>query len=118
MTLASPVRNMPFDQEFTGVNGPVAIDRRSKPTGLTELSAGFVTFTESGATDPWTLPYEEAFYVIEGELTLHLGDARIVGRAGDVLTLEKGVTVVYEGTAGTRAFFSLVPADWLEKSQA
>lgn len=118
MSTASPVRNMPFDQEFTGVNGPVAIDRRSKPTRLTELSAGFITFTESGTTEPWTLPYEEVFYVIEGELTLHLGEERIVGRPGDVLTLEEGVTVTYEGTAATRAFFSLVPADWLEKSQA
>ena len=114
----APVRNMPFDEEFTGVNGPVAIDRRSKPTNLTELSAGFITFTETGATDPWTLPYEEAFYVIEGELTLHLGDERIVATAGEVLTLEKGVTVVYEGTEGTRAFFSLVPADWMERMES
>lgn len=111
-----PVRNMPFNEEYTGSNGPVAIDRRSKPTNLSELSAGFVTFTETGATEPWTLPYEEAFYVIEGELTLVLDGERITGRAGDVLTLEEGVTVVYEGTAGTRAFFSLVPADWMERT--
>ncbi|RNL62497.1 hypothetical protein EFK50_12055 [Nocardioides marmoriginsengisoli] len=114
----APVRNMPFNEEYTGVNGPVAIDRRSKPTNLTELSAGFVTFTEDGATDPWTLPYEEAFYVIEGALTLVVGEERITGVAGEVLTLEKGVTAIYEGTAGTRAFFSLVPADWMERSES
>lgn len=110
-----PVRNMPFDPEHTGVNGPVAIDRRSKPSRLSELSAGFVTFTEAGATEPWTLPYEEAFYVVEGELTLVLDGERITAVAGEVLTLEKGVTVVYEGTEGTRAFFSLVPADWMDR---
>jgi ethanolamine utilization protein EutQ len=113
-TSSNVVRVMPFDAEFTAENGPVKVDRRTKPSGLTELSAGFVTFPEGGATDPWTLPYEEVFYVIEGELTLHLEGRPIVAGAGEVVTLEKGVTVVYEGTPGTRAFFSLVPANWLE----
>ena len=113
-TSSHPVRVMPFDAEFTAENGPVKVDRRTKPSGLTELSAGFVTFPEGGATDPWTLPYEEVFYVIEGELTLHLDGRPTVAAAGEVVTLEKGATVVYEGAPGTRAFFSLVPANWLE----
>lgn len=111
----APVSNRPFDEEFTATNGPVHVDRRSRPTNLTQLSAGFVDFPEAGTTDPWTLPYEEAFYVISGELTLHHDGEAIVGRAGDVLVLEEGVTVTYEGTAGTRAFFSLVPADWMDR---
>lgn len=112
-----PVRTLPFDADYTATNGPVTIDRRSEPSGLTELSAGFVTFTETGATDPWTLPYEESFYVIEGEMTVILDGERITARAGEVLTLERGVSVVYEGTEGTRAFFSLVPADWRKQQE-
>jgi ethanolamine utilization protein EutQ len=111
---SNPVRMMPFDEAFTAENGPVKVDRRSKPSELVELSAGFVTFPAGGATDPWTLPYEEVFYVVEGELTIHLDGTPIIAAAGDVVTLEKGVTVVYEGAPGTRAFFSLVPANWLE----
>lgn len=114
-TTSSAVRVMPFDAEYTAKNGPVKVDRRTRPSGLTELSAGFVTFPDGGATDPWTLPYEEVFYVIEGELALHLDGRPIMAAAGEVVALEKGVTVVYEGSPGTRAFFSLVPADWLEK---
>jgi len=110
----SPVRNMPFDAEFTATNGPLAVDRRSKASGLTELSTGFVEFTESGATDPWTLPYEETLYVIEGRLTLACDGDEVVGSPGDLITLERGTTVVYSGTAGTRLVFSLVPANWLE----
>lgn len=113
-TSNEPVRVMPFDAEFTAENGPVKVDRRSKPSALTQLSAGFVDFPEAGRTDTWTLPYEEVFYVIEGELTLHVGDHAIVAAADEVVTIEKGATVVYEGSAGTRAFFSLVPANWLE----
>ncbi|MFT4008607.1 MAG: cupin domain-containing protein [Nocardioidaceae bacterium] len=114
MSSTSPVRNLPFDDTYTAADGPAGIDRRTKPSGLVELSAGFVTFETAGSTDPWTLPYEEVFYVIDGELTIHCDGAAVVGRPGDVLTLEKGITVVYEGAAGTRVFFSLVPANWLE----
>ncbi|MBO9523120.1 MAG: DUF861 domain-containing protein [Nocardioidaceae bacterium] len=111
------VRNLPFDAEFTARNGPAAIDRRSKPSGLTELSAGFLEFTETGATEPWTLPYEEVLYVIEGELTLTHEGTDIVAKTGDLVTLEKGATVVYAGTQGTRLLFSLVPANWLESQE-
>lgn len=115
MTISNdPVRVMPFNADFTAENGPVKVDRRSKPSELTELSAGFVDFPDGGKTDPWTLPYEEVFYVIEGELILHLDGRTVSAASGDVVTIEKGATVEYEGTPGTRAFFSLVPANWLE----
>ena len=113
----SPVRNMPFDAGFTAANGPMTIDRRSKPSSLTELSTGFVEFAETGAAEPWTLPYEETLYVIQGELTLTCDGEKIVGNPGDLITLERGSTVVYAGTAGTRLVFSLVPANWLEAQE-
>ena len=116
-TSRTSVANLPYDAESSGSLGPVQIDRRTPPFGLAELAAGFVHFPDGGCTDPWTLPYEEAFYVIEGELTLHVetaGEERrtVVGKAGDVLALHRGATVRYEGTPGTRGFYSLVPANW------
>lgn len=118
MTISNePVRLMPFNAEFTAENGPIKVDRRSKPSALTELSAGFVTFPDGGRSEPWTLPYEEVLYVIEGTLTLHVGDEAVVAETDELVTLENGATVVYEGTPGTRVLFSLVPADWLEKME-
>jgi len=114
---ARPVCNLPFDDGNTATNGPLAIDRRSAASALTELSAGFVEFSETGATDPWTLPYEEALYVIEGRMTLTYDDEQVVCEPGDLITLERGTTVVYSGTVGTRVLFSLVPANWRESGQ-
>lgn len=113
-----PVKLAPFNQEFTAQNGPIDVERRSLPNGLSELSAGIVRFPSGGSSDPWTLPYEEAFYVIEGQLSLHVGGETVVVPAGEVVTLEKGCTVVYEGEPGTSAFFSLVPANWLETAES
>jgi len=115
MSHPSAVQNVLFDAANSATNGPASVDRRTKSSGLIDLSAGIITFTESGATDPWTLPYEEVIYVIEGHVTVHHDGRTIEGHVGDVLTLEKGITVVYEGTSGTRAFFALVPANWLEQ---
>lgn len=109
-----PVKLAPFNAEFTAQNGPIDIERRSTPNGLSDLSAGIVTFPAGGRSEPWTLPYEEAFYVIGGQLSLHVGDETVVVPAGEVVTLEKGCTVEYEGEPGTTAFFCLVPANWLE----
>jgi ethanolamine utilization protein EutQ len=33
-----------------------------------------------------------------------------------VVTIPKGVEVVYEGEAGTSAFFAITPSDWAEES--
>ncbi|GAA2082310.1 cupin domain-containing protein [Aeromicrobium tamlense] len=116
--MSHPVRLAPFNADFTAQNGPIDIERRSMPNGLSELSAGIVRFPDGGRSEPWTLPYEEAFYVIDGELSLHVGDETIVVPAGEVVTLEKGCTVEYEGTPGTNAFFCLVPANWLETMES
>ena len=116
--MTHPVLKLEQDEAHGGTNGPVVIDRRTPASGLTELSSGFVHFASSGPTEPWTLPYEETFYVISGELTLHCEGEVVVGGPGDVLSIEKGATVVYEGTEETRAFFSLVPADWAQRVQS
>ncbi|MEU0403835.1 cupin domain-containing protein [Streptomyces sp. NPDC006197] len=108
----TPVRIEQRDARFLEAYGPLALDRRSRASALTDLAGGFAEFTDSTPAEPATLPYEELLYVIEGEVTLTVGDQVIVGSTGDFITLEKGATVVFAGTAGTRLFYAVTPADW------
>ena len=106
------VRLAPAVEKYVVANGPMTIEMRSVPSGLTALAAGIVRFDEGGSTDPWSLPYEEVFHVSSGELRIHIGDDMVAAGPGEVLTIPRGTTVVYEGTSGTEAFYALTPADW------
>lgn len=98
--------------KYTVENGPMTIEMRSAPAGLKGLGAGMIRFDQGGRTDPWTLPYEEVFHVVAGELRIHVGEDTVAAGVGEVVTIHRGTTVVYEGTDGTRAFYALTPADW------
>lgn len=92
-----------------------AIRMTQHQTGFAELSAGLNWFTNDEVSPEWTTPYEEALYIIEGEVHLRTPDGlHVVGHAGDVLTIEKGTTVTYQGMPGSRLFFALTPANWME----
>lgn len=82
----------------------------------TGLGGGFARFRTDDALEGWTLPYDEVFYVLSGELTLHWQDERLVARPGEVLLIPRGATVTYEGVAGTKAFFVLHPRDWASRA--
>lgn len=114
----TPVRNEQRADRFLETHGPLAVDRRSRGSALTALAGGFAEFTDSSPAEPTTLPYEELLYVIEGEITLTVGDQVITGSTGDFLTLEKGATVVFAGTPGTRLFYAVSPADWESREPA
>ena len=112
-----PVRVLGENAEHVAEDPPLRIDRRSRASALKELAAGFVDFPDGGEMGPWTLPYEEVFYVVTGTLSLHYGERTVSGGPGAVLAIQRGATVTYEGAPGTRVFYSLVPANWME-SQA
>lgn len=112
-----PVLVLPLNEAHLADSPPLLIDRRSRGSALKELSAGFVDFPDGGELGPWTLPYEEVFYVIAGKLSLHYDGKTVSGEPGSVITIERGATVTYEGTPGTRVFFSLVPANWMETQE-
>ncbi len=113
MTDSPTIALLPEDDEHRSPVGTGFANRLTRKIGFTDLSAGFMEFTESGEGDPWTAPYEEVLYVVSGRLDLRTPDGRHeTGLPGDVLTIEKGATVTYDGSAGTKLFFALTPANW------
>jgi ethanolamine utilization protein EutQ (cupin superfamily) len=116
------VRNIRFDDNETTVVGPTYTDDRYKNSHLTELGPAFMVFERGGYTDRWTLGYEEVLYVVSGELMLDVveGDEeyRVIGTAGDVITIAKGATLRYGGTMGTRVFVTFTPLNWQDSFSA
>ena len=104
------VLNLPFDEQHFETRGPMAVDRRSRASGLTEMATGFSEFVEATSYGPETLPYDETLYVLAGELTVTHGHCEIVGRPGDLLALEMGSTITVKGVRGTRLLYSVAPA--------
>ncbi|WP_158888090.1 hypothetical protein [Amycolatopsis anabasis] len=115
--MAEPtVRLAPAAPKYTFDNGPMLVELRTGGKGLSHLGGGIIRFDDGGKTEPWRLPYEEIVGVIEGELVLHAdGVDPVVVPAGEMATLPKGATVVYEGAPGTRAFYALTPSDWFKQ---
>ncbi|GAB3680978.1 cupin domain-containing protein [Saccharopolyspora tripterygii] len=107
-------RKLEFDPAHHDSIGPIRIDRRTVGSGLIDLSAGFAEFVDETPADEWVQPYEEALYVLEGELTIRANGDKVVGKAGDVIAVRKGAKVSSSATAGTRVYFAVVPANWRE----
>jgi len=117
MALVPPrVRVMSHDPANQVTFGPTFSDRMTAGSGLTELGCGFMEFAETGTTEPWTLPYEEVLLVLSGSLDLDVVEdgatERVTAEQGQIVTLAKGSTVTYGGSAGTRLYWSMVPQDW------
>lgn len=106
--------NVPSKPELVEVMGSVRLDRRSPATGLSHIGFGLAEWTDSTPSEPWVLPYEEALYVIAGEITILAADQRIVGRPGDVVTVERGTEIISWASPGTRVFYASHPGNWRE----
>ena len=103
------VLNLPIDEQYVETRGPMKVDRRSRASGLTEMATGFSEFVETTSYGPETLPYDETLYVLDGELTVTYAGSEIVGRPGDLLSLERGSTITVKGVRGTRLLYSVAP---------
>ncbi|MEU9478722.1 cupin domain-containing protein [Streptomyces sp. NPDC048191] len=102
----------PRVEKYVIENGPMTVEMRTQKTGLSQLGGGIARFDKGGATAPWKLPYEEVMCVLTGTLRLTFGDEVLEAGPGDVVTIPRGVEVIYEGEAGTTGFYALTPADW------
>jgi quercetin dioxygenase-like cupin family protein len=79
-----------------------------------EESAGHVALVENTVPAGWEGPplhhhdFDEAFYVLDGELTFALGDERFTRRAGELAFAPRGVTHTLAERSGAGARYLLV----------
>lgn len=101
--------------------GPARIEHRTADSGLAQLGTYFMTFDQTGHSDPWTLQYEETIYVLEGRLELIVidegGEHPLSSEPGELVALPKGITVRYGGALGTRLLLSISPVNWREPAR-
>ena len=101
-------QNMTFNPRFEyGEQAQVApvcgVDK------TTELGAGYVRM--SNAHIPWTIKYDEMVLVIEGSITIHVGEEKLTAQAGESIWLPKGTELIYESEKAL-LFYSIHPANW------
>ncbi|NJC69886.1 hypothetical protein HC031_09160 [Planosporangium thailandense] len=114
----------PCDAANAAPFGPAVIEKRTANTPLANLGTSFMEFTETGASDPWTLRYEETIYVVAGRLELDIIEdgvtgvtgATVVGDVGELLVLPEGTTVRYRADKGTRLVLSITPVNWRDRT--
>jgi ethanolamine utilization protein EutQ len=77
-----------------------------------KVSAGFLTIDKSRFE--WALTYEEIDYVIDGTLTVEIDGKVYTAKAGDVVFVPKGSTVVWGSPDVAHIFYATYPANWAE----
>jgi ethanolamine utilization protein EutQ (cupin superfamily) len=101
---------MPYEEQVPGMS----VARVVTEAGITEIGGGYLRFTAGAELKDWTLHYDEAIFVHEGELRIvHNGETTAV-RPGEGVVIARGTTVTYRGSAGTLASYVLYPANWQE----
>ncbi|MDQ0664624.1 ethanolamine utilization protein EutQ (cupin superfamily) [Arthrobacter ulcerisalmonis] len=112
-----PAYDSANDNDF----GPAKIEHRTAAAELKQLGTYFMTFNETGFSDPWTVQYEESIYVIEGQAHLIVIDGEtkedLVADPDELLVLPKGTTVQYGAKPGTRLLLSIAPVHWRTASE-
>jgi ethanolamine utilization protein EutQ (cupin superfamily) len=84
--------------------------------GAPGFAAGFVDFRELEMD--FTVTYDEACYVIEGEIHLTpRGEEPIVVRAGEVFEIHYDTDVHVHVPDRCRLFYAAYPVDWLERHE-
>jgi ethanolamine utilization protein EutQ (cupin superfamily) len=103
-------------EEHDAAFGPAMIEHRTANSGLTQLGSYFMVFHSDEPGEPWTVQYEEAIYVVEGQMRLLVledgGERTVVADVGDLVVLPTGSTVRYGASTGTRLLLSIAPVNW------
>ena len=108
-----PAAERKFDR-LAGPPGEIMLARDvdmplSKTMGCSVLSM-------KQASLPWTVKYDEYFYCLEGELSLHVGDKTTVMEPGDGVWIPDNTKLVYEAKDSAKVIVALYPVDWKEKA--
>jgi len=75
------------------------------------LAAGYMKIEQTEF--PWTLNYDEVDYIIEGQLTIKINGKEIVAKAGDMLLIPAGSSIVWSADYA-RFVYVTYPANWEE----
>lgn len=67
-------------------------------------------------TFPWTLNYDEMDYVIEGELSILIGEEKVTAGPGEVIYIPKGSSISFSVQGRARFLYFVYPADWQNQS--
>jgi ethanolamine utilization protein EutQ len=99
---------------LAGPPGEIAIARDvDRPLSRT---MGCSVLTMKQASLPWTLRYDEYFYCLDGELSLHVGDRTYVMEPGDGVWIPDNTKLVYEAKDTAKVIVVLYPVDWQDKA--
>lgn len=95
------------DQTFTPNNGGAVLGLVNTSFSDT-LGAGIGTFED--CANAWTVTYDEVLFVIDGVLTIRVGDDAYSVGPGDTIWIPKDTALVYEAGAKTTFFYAVCPA--------
>jgi uncharacterized cupin superfamily protein len=84
--------------------------------GTPGFAAGFVDFAELDMD--FTVTYDEACYVIEGEIFFTAsGEEEVAVTAGEVFEIRYGTDVHVRVPGRCRIFYAAYPIDWVERHE-
>ncbi|MEE0741086.1 MAG: cupin domain-containing protein [Emergencia sp.] len=106
------VKCEPFD---VGVPAKVSLKDVVTLEESPRLGCGILEIDHS--TYPWTLTYDEFYYVVEGVLDIIIEGRHNVGNQGDILHVPKGSSVCFSSPKTCRAVYFTYPADWAAKEE-
>ena len=76
---------------------------------MSQLASGFGRL--KNARFPWIIKYDEILIVLEGALTVHVGDTALQAGQFDSIWLPKGTALEYEAENALIAY-AIHPANW------
>lgn len=76
-----------------------------------KLAAGVMTWGREDSF-PWKLDYDEIDLVLEGELHVTVAGRVLVAKAGDVVSIPRGSSIVFGTPSRVKVFYVTWPANW------
>ena len=104
---ARSVKCIPYD---VGVPAKVAL--RDLVTLQESPSIGCGILEIENSCYPWTLTYDEYYYVVNGTLEILIDNRKVEGNEGDILYIPKGSSIQFSSPNHCRAVYFTYPADW------
>ncbi|MFZ5442503.1 MAG: cupin domain-containing protein [Myxococcota bacterium] len=76
-----------------------------------QLAAGVMSWARDDSF-PWKLDYDEIDLVLEGELHITVDGRVLTAKAGDVVSIPRGSSIVFGTPSRVKVFYVTWPANW------